>query len=180
MILAVVALFWLFGHNTAATMVRVGITPGFGFLARPANFEIGEAPIAFAAGDPYARAILAGFLNTLRVAVLGCVFATLFGVLLGVASLSGNLLLAVLVRWYVEVIRNTPLLLQLFFWIALAKSFPPPRQAISAFHSFFLSNRGVFLPGLVLHDATAITWSAATAWSSSLAPGPGSCGEARN
>ncbi|CDX51131.1 amino-acid transporter subunit; membrane component of ABC superfamily [Mesorhizobium plurifarium] len=159
-ILAVVALFWLFGHNTAATMARVGITPGFGFLARPANFEIGEAPIAFAAGDTYARAILAGFLNTLRVAVLGCVFATVLGVLFGVASLSGNLLLAVLVRWYVEIIRNTPLLLQLFFWIGLVKSLPPPRQAISAFHSFFLTNRGVFLPGLVFHNAAGLTWLA--------------------
>lgn len=156
-IAAVIALFWLLGHNTAETMARIGITPGFDFLGRPANFEIGEAPIAFKAGDPYIRAILAGLLNTLKAAALGCVLATILGVVLGVAGLSGNLLLAGLVRWYVEIIRNTPLLLQLFFWISLAKSFPSPRQALSAFGSFFLTNRGVFVPGLGFHDVSAST-----------------------
>lgn len=156
-ITAVIAVFWLLSHNTAETMARIGITPGFDFLSRPANFEIGEAPIAFKAGDPYARAILAGVLNTLRAAVLGCVLATILGVFLGVASLSGNLLLAGLVRWYVEIVRNTPLLLQLFFWISLAKSFPSPRQALSAFGSFFLTNRGVFVPGLSFHNVSAST-----------------------
>lgn len=156
-IAAVIALFWLFGHNTAETMARIGITPGFDFLGRPANFEIGEAPIAFKAGDPYARAILAGLLNTLRAAALGCVLATILGVILGVAGLSGNLLLAALVRWYVEIVRNTPLLLQLFFWISLAKSFPSPRLALSAFGSFFLTNRGVFVPGLGFHNVSAPT-----------------------
>ncbi|MFA6032188.1 MAG: ABC transporter permease subunit [Myxococcota bacterium] len=154
---AVIALFWLLGHNTAETMARIGITPGFDFLGRPANFEIGEAPIAFKAGDPYARAILAGLLNTLRAAALGCVLATILGVILGVAGLSGNLLLAALVRWYVEIVRSTPLLLQLFFWISLAKSFPSPRQALSAFGSFFLTNRGVFVPGLGFHNVSAPT-----------------------
>lgn len=157
-ITAVVALFWLLGHNTAETMARIGITPGFDFLSRPASFEIGEAPIAFKAGDPYARAILAGLLNTIRAAALGCVLATILGVALGVAGLSGNLLLAGLVRWYVEIVRNTPLLLQLFFWISLAKSFPSPRQALSAFGSFFLTNRGVFVPGLGFHDVSAPTF----------------------
>ncbi|WP_287205909.1 ABC transporter permease subunit [Mesorhizobium sp.] len=88
-----------------------------------ANFEIGEAPIAFKAGDPYAWAILAGFLNTLKVAALGCVLATVLGDVFGVAGLSGNLLLGGLVRWYVETIRNTRLLLQLFFWLSLANRF---------------------------------------------------------
>ncbi|MER9303440.1 ABC transporter permease subunit [Mesorhizobium sp. M0496] len=156
-IAAVIALFWLLGHNTAGMMARIGITPGFEFLSRPANFEIGEAPIAFKAGDPYARAILAGLLNTLKAATLGCVLATILGVVLGVAGLSGNLLLAALVRWYVEIIRNTPLLLQLFFWISLAKSFPSPRQALSVFDSFFLTNRGVFVPGLGFHGMSVST-----------------------
>lgn len=147
---AVVALFWLLGANVADTMRRIGVTPGFGFLERSANFEIGESVIAFKAGDLYIWAILAGLINTVKVAVLGCVLATVLGVALGVAGLSGNLLLATLVRWYVELIRNTPLLLQLFFWIALAKSFPPPRQALSAFDALFLSNRGVFVPGLIV------------------------------
>jgi general L-amino acid transport system permease protein len=145
--------------NTAATMTRIGITPGFAFLGRSANFEIGEGPISFAAGDPYIRAILLGFLNTLKVAALGCVLATLLGVAVGIAGLSGNLLLAGFVRGYVEIIRNTPLLLQLFFWIALAKSFPPPRQALPVLDSIFLSNRGIFVPGLVFQDFSTPTWS---------------------
>ncbi|RJG40552.1 ABC transporter permease subunit [Mesorhizobium sp. DCY119] len=161
-IVAVIALFYLLGSNTVATMSRIGITPGFDFLGRSANFEIGESSIAFKAGDPYIRAILVGLLNTLKVAVLGCILATVLGVTLGIAGLSGNLLLAGLVRWYVEIIRNTPLLLQLFFWIALAKSFPPPRQALSAFDAFFLTNRGVFVPGVVVHDFSALAlWALA-------------------
>ena len=154
---AVVALFWQLGANVADTMRRIGVTPGFGFLERSANFEIGESVIAFKAGDLYIRAILAGLVNTVKVAALGCVLATVLGVALGVAGLSGNLLLATLVRWYVELIRNTPLLLQLFFWIALAKSFPPPRQALSAFDALFLSNRGVFVPGIIVDGFSSRT-----------------------
>lgn len=157
-VLAVIALFWVLASSIAATMARIGVTPGFGFLNRSANFEIGEQAISFRAGDTYARAMLVGLLNTLRVALLGCVLATLLGVMLGIAGLSRNALLAGLVRWYVEVIRNTPLLLQLFFWIALAQSLPSPRQAISAFDTFFLTNRGVFVPGLAFEGGSAVTW----------------------
>ncbi|WP_281036614.1 MULTISPECIES: amino acid ABC transporter permease [unclassified Rhizobium] len=141
----VVLLVYL-GINVTTTMTRIGVSPGFDFLWRSANFEIGESPIAFAAGDPYLRAMLAGLLNTLKVALFGCIFATILGVILGVAGLSGNLLLASLVRWYVELIRNTPLLLQLFFWISLAKAFPAPRQASALLGSIYLTNRGVYVP----------------------------------
>lgn len=154
-IFVVLAFVLLLAGNAGETMRRIGVTPGFGFLTRSANFEIGESVIAFKAGDPYVRAILAGLLNTVKVAALGCVLATLLGVILGIASLSGNLLLAGLVRWYVEVVRNVPLLLQLFFWIALAKAFPPPRQALSAFGAIFLSNRGVFVPSFALENVSA-------------------------
>lgn len=156
-ILAVIALFYVLASNTAATMARVGISPGFDFLNRSANFEIGESPIAFRAGDTYARAIAAGLLNTAKVAVLGCILATILGVAIGVARLSGNLLLSGMARWYVELVRNTPLLLQLFFWIALAHALPAPRQAITLFNAFFLTNRGVFVPGLVIHDLSVWT-----------------------
>lgn len=155
-LVAVVALFALFAHNTAATMSRIGVTPGFGFLDRSANFEIGEAMIPFRAGDVYARAILVGLLNTVKVAVLGCVLATVIGVALGVARLSGNLLLSSLVRWYVELARNTPLLLQLFLWISIVQALPLPRRALSLLDSVFLSNRGVFVPGFVLDGRPGI------------------------
>lgn len=155
-LIAVVALFALFAHNTAATMGRIGVTPGFGFLERSANFEIGEAMIPFRAGDVYARAILVGLLNTIKVALLGCVLATVIGVALGVARLSGNLLLSTLVRWYVELVRNTPLLLQLFLWISILQALPPPRRALALLDTIFLSNRGVFVPGFVLDGRPGI------------------------
>lgn len=137
-------------HNVVETMVRIGIIPGFGFLASSANFEIGESVIPFQAGDTYLRAIVAGLLNTLKVSLLGCLFATVFGVTIGVAGLSSNLLLSKIIRWYIEIVRNTPLLLQLFFWISLAKALPAPRQATALFGSVFLTNRGVYLPSFWL------------------------------
>ncbi|ANH07967.1 amino acid ABC transporter permease (plasmid) [Shinella sp. HZN7] len=149
--LAVVALFAaLFVHNVLETMARIGILPGFGFLSSSANFEIGESPIAFRAGDTYLRAILAGLLNTLKVSLLGCLLATILGVAVGIAGLSRNLLLSGLVRWYIEITRNTPLLLQLFFWMGLAKALPAPRQAAALFGTVFLTNRGIYMPSLSL------------------------------
>lgn len=147
---ALALLGWLFVSNVLGTMARIGILPGFGFLASSANFEIGESAIAFRAGDTYLRAISAGLLNTLKVSLLGCVLATILGVVIGVAGLSRNLLLSGLVRWFIEVTRNTPLLLQLFFWMALAKALPAPRQAPALFDTVFLTNRGVYIPSLSL------------------------------
>ncbi|MGY3622445.1 amino acid ABC transporter permease [Bradyrhizobium sp. USDA 10063] len=154
-VLALIAIFFVLGSNIAGTMARVGSAPGFGFLTRAANFEIGESTIAFHAGDTYARAIVVGLVNTAKIALLGCGLATILGVALGVMRLSGNLALSGLVRAYVEIVRNTPLLLQLFFWIALAHALPVPRRAIVLFHSVLLTNRGLFVPGLIVH---ALSW----------------------
>jgi general L-amino acid transport system permease protein len=140
----------LFIQNVLETMARVGIMPGFGFLSGTANFEIGESAIAFHAGDTYLRAIFAGLLNTLKVSLLGCLIATICGVAIGIAGLSRNLLLSGLVRWFIEITRNTPLLLQLFFWMSLAKALPAPRQACALFDTIFLTSRGVYLPSLSL------------------------------
>lgn len=147
-ILAIAAVLCLLAVNVMTTMARIGISPGFAFLWRSAGFEIGETSIPFTASDPYLRAILVGLLNTLKVSALGCLLATVLGVCVGVAGLSGNLLLATLIRWYIEIIRNTPLLLQLFFWISLAKAFPAPRQATAIVGSIYFTNRGVYVPGV--------------------------------
>ncbi|KKC40990.1 amino acid ABC transporter permease [Devosia epidermidihirudinis] len=160
LLFAAIGLFWWFGANTLETMARAGINPGFDFLNRSANFEIGETMIPYSSADPYSRAILVGLLNTIKVAILGCVLATVLGVSLGVARLSGNLLLSGLVRWYIEIIRNTPLLLQLFFWSALTKALPAPRQAISVGDNAFLSNRGIFVPGIIVDNASTAGWIA--------------------
>ncbi|MBZ9603195.1 amino acid ABC transporter permease [Phyllobacterium chamaecytisi] len=161
--IGLLAIFWIMGSNTIETMHRLGITPGFGFLHQSANFAIGESLIAYAPSDTFARAVLAGLLNTIAIALSGCVLATVLGVSLGIARLSGNFLLAGLVRWYVEVVRNTPLLLQLFFWSAVTHAFPAPRQAINPFGVIYLSNRGISIPSLQLHDipASAIALSMA-------------------
>lgn len=144
-ILGIAAALAIVGLNVAGALGRAGIHPGFAFLGQPANFQIGESLIPFHAGDSYLRAIAVGLLNTVKVALAGCVLATVLGVMVGVAGLTRNPLVARLVRIYIEAIRNTPLLLQLFLWIALARNLPGPRQAPGAW-GIFLSNRGVFLP----------------------------------
>jgi len=145
---AVAALLALLGANVITSMRRLGMSPTRDYLWQPANFDISESLIVFNAGDPYWRAILAGVLNTLKLAFFGCALSTVLGVTLGVARVSGNPLLSGMVQAYVELIRNTPLTLQLFFWIAAPRALPAARQALQPLPSTFLSVRGVFLPWL--------------------------------
>ncbi|MBB4309827.1 ABC transporter permease subunit [Rhizobium leguminosarum] len=156
LLLAVV--LWRLGSNVVETMQRLGLNPGFAFLHQRANFEIGESLIAYSSSDTYGRALLAGLVNTINVAFFGCVLATILGILLGIARLSGNLVLSSFVRSYVEVFRNTPLLLQLFLWSAIFHSLPAPRRAITLSESLFLSNRGVFLPRLLFDGPSPLIW----------------------
>lgn len=157
-LLLIIALFWYLGSNVVETMQRLGLKPGFAFLYQRANFEIGESLLAYSSSDTYGRALLAGLFNTINVAFFGCILATLLGVLLGVARLSGNLLLSNFVRVYVEIFRNTPLLLQLFLWSAIFHSLPAPRRAIEFAGSFFLTNRGVFIPRLLFEGPSPLVW----------------------
>jgi general L-amino acid transport system permease protein len=154
----VLAIFALFGSNTADSMHRMGLTPGFDFLFHQANFEIGESVLPYSAGDTYARALAAGLANTIKVAAVGCVLATVLGVALGIARLSGNLLLATFAHGYVELLRNTPLLLQLFLWSAIIHALPPPRGAYAFLGSIYLSNRGVYVPSVSLEGLSAAIW----------------------
>jgi general L-amino acid transport system permease protein len=148
LLVLIVLVFQCLGSNLAANMRAVGITPGFGFLGHAANFQIGESVIPYQAGDSYGRAILAGLLNTVKVAVSGCILAMIVGVALGVARLSTNPLLAWQVQAFVELVRNTPLLLQLFFWNAVMHGLPGPRQALAPVTGVMLSNRGLFVPSI--------------------------------
>jgi general L-amino acid transport system permease protein len=131
-------------HNTIVNLRRQNIASGFGFLDREAAFGIGESLIAYTPADTYARAFLVGLLNTLYVAGLGIVLATILGTVMGIARLSSNWLIRKLAQIYVETFRNIPLLLQLFFWWGmLRESAPPPRQAWQPLPDVFISNRGV-------------------------------------
>jgi general L-amino acid transport system permease protein len=142
---------WYFASNTAENLWQRRIASGFGFLAREAGFEIGETTIlSFDGADSYLRAIVVGVLNTLRVSALAIVLSTLLGVSLGLARLSVNWLLAKLAAGYVEVIRNIPLVVQLFFWYSvITEILPAPAEALSPLPGVFLSNRGLAFPLLV-------------------------------
>jgi general L-amino acid transport system permease protein len=135
-------------YNTAQNLEARRIASGFAFLWREAGFEIGETTfLAYGAADSYLRALAIGLANTFRVAALGVVLATVLGTLLGLARLSANWLLAKLAAAYVEVVRNVPLLVQLFFWYAIiSESLPGPREALNPLAGVFLSNRGIFFP----------------------------------
>ncbi|HJS38271.1 MAG TPA: ABC transporter permease subunit, partial [Burkholderiales bacterium] len=157
LVAAVAFVVWLLASNTAQNLEARRIASGFGFLSREAGFEIGESPfLAYGAADSYARAILVGLVNTFRVALIGIVLATLLGTMLGLARLSRNWLLAKLAAVYVEVVRNVPLLVQLFFLYAvITENLPGPRAALNPLPGVFLSNRGIAFPVLAPHAAHA-------------------------
>lgn len=153
-LILVVAIGWFLVSNTLHNLSIRNISTGFDFLSRESGFAIGESPIAFGPENTYARAILVGLLNTIRVAVVGIVLATILGTIVGIARLSKNWLIAKLSMIYVEVIRNIPLLLQLFFWYAIiTESMPGPRQALNLLPGVFVSNRGVKVPAPTDHFA---------------------------
>ena len=124
------------------------IASGFGFLQREAGFEIGESAfLRYGAADSYLRALFVGLTNTLLVAAIGVVLATILGTFIGLFRLSKNFLLRTLSGAYIEFIRNVPLLVQLFFWYAIiTENLPGPRDALQPFAGVFLSNRGIALP----------------------------------
>jgi general L-amino acid transport system permease protein len=133
-------------HNTLHNMGARGIKAGFDFLAQPAGFDIGESAIAFDSGRSYGRAFAVGLTNTLRVAALGVLLTTVLGTLLGMGRLSRNALVRGLCVSYVEVFRNTPLLLQLLMWYLLLNALlPAPSEAWQA-GPVFLSKGGFVVP----------------------------------
>ena len=148
---AVILVARYFIGNAVDNLSARRIASGFGFLAREAGFEIGETTfLAYNASDSYLKAIAAGLLNTVRVAILAIVFSTIIGVMIGLARLSPNWVVAKLASAYVEVLRNVPLVVQLFFWYAVInETLPAPAQALSPVPGIFLSNRGFAFPSLI-------------------------------
>src|ERR1700720_2122449 len=149
-ILFVAALAWIAYEivaNARANLEAQRITSGFGFLENTAGFDVSQNLIPYSGSDTYTRVFLVGLLNTLLVAVIGIFFATIIGFLVGLGRLSPNWLLSRVAGAYVELIRNLPLLFQILFWyLAVLAALPNPRQSISLFGSFFLSNRGFVIP----------------------------------
>jgi general L-amino acid transport system permease protein len=147
------AIVWWLWSNTVHNLEVRRIATGFGFLGREAGLPIAESVIEYSPTDTYLRALTVGLLNTLKVAIVGIILATVLGTLVGIARLSKNWLLAKIAAVYVEVIRDLPLLLQLLFWYALLQSLPGPRQALNPVQGVFLSNRGLKLPWIEWQDA---------------------------
>ncbi|MCY7277309.1 MAG: ABC transporter permease subunit [Phormidesmis sp. CAN_BIN44] len=149
-VVLIVAALGFLGNNLTRNLRQLGIQFGFNFLKSQAGFTIGDIPFAYKPSDSYNLALLVGLLNSLRVISVGIILATAIGVTAGIARLSDNWLLRKLAIVYVEGLRNTPLLLQLFFWyFAVFLSLPSPENAIS-FGFINFSNRGIGLLGLQL------------------------------
>jgi general L-amino acid transport system permease protein len=147
LVVALVALVWSASHNVYVNMQARGIPVGFGFWDETAGFEINQKLIDYSSVSTYGRAFLVGLVNTALVGILSILLATPLGFVIGVARLSPNWILAKIALVYVEIMRNTPLLLQLLFWYnAVLKALPGPRQSLSVFGLVFLNNRGLYAP----------------------------------
>ena len=138
-------------NNTLVNMESRGISSGFDFMDRTAGFDIGMTLIPYDQASSYGRAFFVSLLNTLLVSAIGIVVTTILGFIIGIARLSSNWLVSKLAEVYIEIIRNIPLLLQIFFWyFAVLRTLPSPRQSIEFADLFFLNLRGLFVPKPVL------------------------------
>ncbi|MGA6926391.1 MAG: amino acid ABC transporter permease [Desulfosarcina sp.] len=153
-VLMVGALGYYLISNTLTNLDRQAIATGFGFLEKESSFEIGESLIPYSAADNYARALLVGVLNTLKVSFIGIVLTVILGTLIGIARLSTNWLVSRLSAIYIELFQDIPVLLQLFFWYAFFyEMLPSPRQALNPIAGVFICNRGLMFAVPAAHPA---------------------------
>jgi general L-amino acid transport system permease protein len=147
LLVIVVAVGFYLTHNTLENMRARGIQSGYGFFSESAGFGIGESVIAYDSSDPYWKAFIVGFVNTLRVSIVGVVLTTIIGVLVGIGRLSRNFLLRSLSTLYVELFRNVPILLQLLLWYyLLSDRLPDLDGALNPLPGVFLSKNGLSFP----------------------------------
>ncbi len=158
-ILAIVLTIFLFlGNNLVNNFQRLGLRFGFDFLSRTASFPIANPLIPYSPTDSYTKAILVGLLNSLQVMFFGIILATIIGVSVGIGRLSDNWLVRQLATIYIEILRNTPLLLQLFFWyFVVFLKLPKIDNPLVIANRVFLTNRGLDIPWLRM---TFLTWLA--------------------
>ena len=141
----VVGIGWYLYSNMVHNLETRQIQTGWGFLWQRSSFDIGESMIEYSSSSPYWKALLVGLINTFRVAIIGCILATILGVFIGVASLSRNFLLNKLTATYIHTLRNIPLLLQMIFWIAVIHHLPSVREA-KPFLGMVITQRGIYMP----------------------------------
>jgi len=153
LVIVVGGLFWWLGANAARNIAATGRGVGFDFLSRTSGFAINFSLIPVDRSSTYFEMYVAGILNTLLVAVIGIVLATILGFAVGIARLSPNWLLRKVATVYVEIVRNVPLLLQLFFWyFAVLATMPAVRESIVIPGGAVLNLRGLYLPRPIFDD----------------------------
>ncbi|PKA39726.1 amino acid ABC transporter permease [Rhizobium sullae] len=146
-VLVLAGVVWWIVDNTIQNLARSNTASGFAFLRGRAGFEVGQSLISYSSDSTYGRALFVGFLNTLLVAVTGIITATIIGFIVGIGRLSHNWLIAKLCTVYVEVFRNIPPLLVIFFWYSgVLAVLPQPRESLHLPFSMFLNNRGLAFP----------------------------------
>ncbi|TWG67549.1 amino acid ABC transporter permease [Aminobacter sp. J44] len=147
------AVYWIWG-NTVDNLRRANISSGFGFLDRRSGFDVSQSLIQYTADSSFRSALIVGLLNTILVAICGIITATIIGFLVGVGRLSGNWLIAKICTVYVEVFRNIPPLLVIFFWyLGVLSVLPGPRDSLELPFSSYLNNRGFFLPKAIWEES---------------------------
>ncbi|WP_323015498.1 amino acid ABC transporter permease [Devosia sp.] len=155
----VICFFIWIGINTAQNLAAQNKSTGFDFLWRTAGFSVSFSLIPFDRASYYWEAFVVGLLNTLLVAAIGIFFATIIGFTVGIARLSSNWLVSRIATVYVEIIRNIPLLLQLFFWyFAVLKAMPAVRESLALPFGSYLNQRGFFVPQPIFDDRAGWMW----------------------
>ena len=159
-LLVVILVFGFFSYNAQINMENRGITFGYGFLSQESSFDVQFSLIEYDGSHSYFRAYLVGLLNTILVSVIGIIFATIIGVVVGIARLSNNYLIERTAAVYVEFFRNIPLLLQIFFWyFAALRALPLPQDTEPMFGVFFLTIKGFFVPAFVWNNLDIFIYS---------------------
>ena len=159
-LLVVILIFGFFSYNAQVNMENRGITFGYGFLSQESSFDVQFSLIEYDGSHSYFRAYLVGLLNTILVSVIGIIFATIIGVVVGIARLSNNYLINRTAAVYVEFFRNIPLLLQIFFWyFAALRALPLPQDTEPMFGVFFLTIKGFFVPAFVWNNLDIFIYS---------------------
>ncbi|MBW9061830.1 amino acid ABC transporter permease [Rhizobium herbae] len=160
LLLLVVFVYWV-TDNTIENLKRANIASGYGFLNGRAGFDVGQSLIAFTSDSTYGRALVVGFFNTILVAVTGIITATIIGFLIGIGRLSKNWLIAKLAMIYVEVFRNIPPLLVIFFWYSgVLAVLPQPRESMALPLNMYINNRGLAFPRPIFDSGAQFTFYA--------------------
>lgn len=160
-IVALVFFFYTIVNNALTNLGARGIATGFDFLGQEAGFGIGLTLVEYDETFSYGRTFLVGLLNTALVSFLGIILATVIGFAMGIARLSSNWLVSRLAAVYIEIFRNIPLLLQIFFWyFAVLQALPSARQSLSLGEAIFLNVRGLYFPAPVFGEGSSVVVAA--------------------